>query len=35
MATHHEYDTTPLINISAEPTVTPKQRHVLQSWRFA
>jgi hypothetical protein len=24
--------TTPLINISAEPTVTPKQRHMLRNW---
>jgi hypothetical protein len=27
--------TTPLIIISAEPTVTPKQRHMLQNWWFA
>ena len=27
--------TTPLINISAEATVTPKQRHMLHDWQFA
>jgi hypothetical protein len=27
--------TTPLINISAEPAVTPKQRHMLENWWFA
>lgn len=27
--------TIPFINISAEPTVTPKQRRMLQNWWFA